>query len=285
MSTTIFFILIALIIFFLLLRLARVSKPPVRTNGRIEIENAEEHGLKNIYVYQGDQLQISDEDISSTLEKRFPYYISLTSELKEIFVRRLRRFMSLKTFIIPENKTYKDVPILMSATAVQLTFGLKEFELPWYQYIRIHAEEYFANDPNALRVLAGHVESNIITIAWNQFLKGIEDDKDGVNVGLHEMAHALYYQHVIVNKNKKNGFIKELSDVMEESEDIYTLKHKHQVLYSENAYKNLQEFWAESIEIFFERPQAMQICYPELFESLKELLNQDPLNKTNPLLS
>ena len=193
--------------------------------------------------------------------------------------------MSLKTFIIPETKTYKDVPILMSATAVQLTFGLKEFELPWYQYIRIHSEEYFANDPNALRVLAGHVENNIITIAWNQFLKGIEDDHDGVNVGLHEMAHALYYQHAIINKSKNNGFNKELSEVMEESEDIYTLKHKHQILYSDNAYKNLQEFWAESIELFFERPQAMQICYPELFESLKELLNQDPLNKTNPLLS
>lgn len=284
MNTTVIFILIALVIFYLLLKLARFSKPPVRTNSRVEIES-EDSGVKNIFVYQGNQLDINDEDIRATLEKRFPYYISLTSELKEIFVRRLRRFMSLKTFIIPENKTYKDVPILMSATAVQLTFGLKEFELPWYQYIRIHAEEYFANDPNALRVLAGHVESNIITIAWNQFLKGIEDDKDGVNVGLHEMAHALYYQHVIVNKSKKTGFVKELSEVMEESEDIYTLKHKHQVLYSDNAYKNLQEFWAESIEIFFERPHAMQICYPELFESLKELLNQDPLNKTNPILS
>jgi len=278
------FILIAAVIFFLLIKLARVSKPPVHTNKRIEIENGE-NGTKSIYVYQGNQLDISDADIKTALEKRFPYYVSLTHDLKQVFEKRVRRFMTLKTFIIPESKTYKDVPILMSATAVQLTFGLKEFELPWYQYIRIHPEEYFANDPNALRVLAGHVENNIITIAWNQFLKGIEDDRDGVNVGLHEMAHALYYQHVIVNKSRKNGFIKELSDVMEESEDIYTLKHKHQVLYSDNAYKNLQEFWAESIEIFFERPHAMQICYPELFESLKELLNQDPLNKTNPLLS
>ena len=154
------------------MKLARVSKPPVRSNKRLEVDN-EDSGIKNIYVYQGDQLDITDNDIKSTLEKRFPYYISLSADLKEIFEKRLRRFMSLKTFIIPETKTYKDVPILMSATAVQLTFGLKEFELPWYQYIRIHSEEYFANDPNALRVLAGHVENNIITIAWNQFLKTV----------------------------------------------------------------------------------------------------------------
>lgn len=238
-----------------------------------------------IYIYDGEQLAIDNSDVRNILLKRFPYYQPLAPELKLVFENRIKRFIASKSFIIPGDKTYKEVPVLLAAAAIQLTFGLKEFELPWFRYIRIHSEEYFADDPNVLRVLAGHVEQNIITVAWNHFLKGIEDDHDGVNVGLHEMAHALYYQHVIAHKGKKKVFIQELSEVMEESEEIYTLKHKYKVLYSEYAYKNLQEFWAESIEIFFERPEAMKICYPELFENLKELLNQDPLNKTNPLLS
>ncbi|MEP6846498.1 MAG: zinc-dependent peptidase, partial [Panacibacter sp.] len=176
-----------------------------------------------------------------------------------------------------------EVPVLLSASAVQLTFGLDDFELPWFRYIRVHPEEYFANDPHAIRVLAGHVEENTITVAWNHFLKGICDNYDGVNVGLHEMAHALYYQHVIASK--KEPFIKELSVVMEESEEIYELKNKYRVLYSDYAYKNLQEFWAESIELFFEKPQALKTCYPDLYKTLCELLNQDTLNKTNPLLT
>jgi Mlc titration factor MtfA (ptsG expression regulator) len=278
------FIFIGIVIFLLLLQLSRILKPSSRIPPKKEIP-AGETGLKDIYIYNGQELEIGDEDINKILAKRFPYYISLSPEMKQAFEKRVKKFITLKTFVIPGTEAYKDVPVLLSAAAVQLTFGLREFELPWFQYIRIHAEEYFADDPNALRVLAGHVENNIITVAWNHFLKGIEDDHDGVNVGLHEMAHALYYQQVIVNKSKKNEFIKELSEVMEESEDIYALKHKHKILYSDNAYKNLQEFWAESIELFFERPEAMKICYPELFENLKELLNQDPLNKSNPVLA
>jgi len=278
-----FFVLLGAVIFLLLLKLSRIFKSPFKSaKTEIVVDETEE---KKIYIYDGQQLAITDEEIRAILQKRYLYYISLSPELKQAFEKRVKRFIATKSFIIPGNETYKEVPVLLSAAAVQLTFGLQQFELPWFQYIRIHPEEYFADDPNALRVLAGHVESNMITVAWNHFLKGIEDDHDGVNVGLHEMAHALYYQQVIINKGKKNVFIKELSEVMEESEDIYALKHKHKILYSDNAYKNLQEFWAESIELFFERPEAMKICYPELFENLKELLNQDPLNKTNPLLS
>jgi MtfA peptidase len=283
MEPVVFFILLGAVIFLLLLKLSRVFKSPIKSaKTEIVVDEAE---AKNIYIYDGEQLAITEEDIRTILLKRYPYYIPLSPELKQAFEKRVKRFIATKSFIIPANETYREVPVLLAAAAVQLTFGLQQFELPWFQYIRIHQEEYFADDPDALRVLAGHVESNIITVAWNHFLKGIEDNYDGVNVGLHEMAHALYYQQVIINKNKKNVFIKELSEVMEESEDIYALKHKHKILYSDNAYKNLQEFWAESIELFFERPEAMKICYPELFENLKELLNQDPLNKTNPLLS
>lgn len=237
-----------------------------------------------MYVYDGRRIKLSDAELTGILLKRFPYYVQLLPELKAVFEKRVKRFMTVKLFIIPVSQTYKEVPVLLSAAAVQLTFGLQEFELPWFRYIRIHEEEYFADDPHALRVLAGHVEDNVITVAWNHFLKGIADDKDGANVGLHEMAHALYYQHVIAHNGRRKGFIKELSDVMEESEEIYTLKHHYKMLYSDYAYKNLQEFWAESVELFFEKPASLQDYYPDLFENLKELLNQDPLNKTNPLL-
>ncbi|MBG9375697.1 zinc-dependent peptidase [Panacibacter sp. DH6] len=236
------------------------------------------------YVYDGRRIKLHKAELTAILLKRFPYYAHLLPQLKHVFENRVQRFIAVKSFIIPGSQAYKEVPVLLSAAAVQLTFGLQEFELPWFRYIRVHAEEYFADDPHALRVLAGHVEENVITVAWNHFLKGIADDRDGANVGLHEMAHALYYQHVIAHNGKRKGFIKELSDVMEESEEIYTLRHNYNVLYSDYAYKNLQEFWAESIELFFEKPEALQEHYPELFDNLKELLNQDPLNKTNPLL-
>jgi MtfA peptidase len=50
-------------------------------------------------------------------------------------------------------------------------------------------------------------------------------------------------------------------------------------LYSEYALRNFQEFWAESIELFFEKPAAMKAAYPQLYNAMQSLLNQDPFNK------
>ena len=55
-------------------------------------------------------------------------------------------------------------------------------------------------------------------------------------------------------------------------------------LYSPYADTDLQEFWAESVELFFEKPAELMNHYQEVYESMKLLLNQDPLNKANPLL-
>ena len=50
-------------------------------------------------------------------------------------------------------------------------------------------------------------------------------------------------------------------------------------IYTDYAKRNFQEFWAESVEIFFERPFEMKNTYLLLYESISDLLKQDPANK------
>lgn len=57
-----------------------------------------------------------------------------------------------------------------------------------------------------------------------------------------------------------------------------------QNLYSAYADTNVQEFWAESVELFFEKPLALSEHYPNVFEAMKWLLNQNPLAPEYPLL-
>ena len=52
--------------------------------------------------------------------------------------------MQKKIFIIKDDKGLREMPVLISASAVALTFGLKDFRLPFYKYIRIYPEEYVA---------------------------------------------------------------------------------------------------------------------------------------------
>lgn len=175
------------------------------------------------------------------------------------------------------------MPVLVSASAVQLTFGLKHYRLPFYKYIRIYPEEYIAG--HSFNVLVGTVQGNTITIAWNHLLKGNENPTDGSNVGLHEMSHALYIQKMVIEEKYARKFAVQYNDLLTEC----TLASKTEIqgmqnLYSAYADTNVQEFWAESVELFFEKPLALSEHYPNVFEAMKWLLNQNPLAPEYPLL-
>jgi len=192
--------------------------------------------------------------------------------------------MSKKVFIIKDDEGFKEMPVLTSAAAVQLTFGLKQYHLPFYKYIRIYPEEYFS-DHAFFTVLAGNVQQNIISVAWNHLLEGYTNFEDGSNVGLHEMSHALYIQKMIIEEGYAKKFCRNYKWLEAQCSEAYKIEvngEKH--LYSDYAGTNLQEFWAESIELFFEKPVELKINHPKVFEAMKLLLNQDPLRSDCPVL-
>jgi MtfA peptidase len=234
-------------------------------------------------IYNGETNGIGLNEIEFILEKRYPYYSSLEPNLKEKFLARTQSFMRDKIFIIKNNEGYREMPVLVSASAIQLTFGLNDYLLPFYRYIRIYPKEYIGDD--FLKVLAGNVQKNIITIAWNQFLIGNENLTDGSNVGLHEMSHALYFQKVIIDGNYAKDFCRSYDHLLSACKDAYqTEMTGRKNLYSAYADSDLQEFWAESVEIFFEKPTEMHSQYPYVYDAMKALLNQEPLNKEYPFI-
>ena len=93
----------------------------------------------------------------------------------------------------------------------------------------------------------------------------------------------LYIIKTWLLKKRKNYSKKHFNEVLEQGRKIFALRNKQPSVFNDYAYKNLQEFWAESVEMFFEKPEVMQIACNELFVVLKQLLQQDTLNKSNPL--
>jgi Mlc titration factor MtfA (ptsG expression regulator) len=130
--------------------------------------------------------------------------------------------------------------------------------------------------------LEGNVSGHSINLSWKHFLDGYANPKDGQNVGLHELAHALYYQTFEVEENIDRNFRSCYDDFNTFGNKAYnTEKTVAGGLYSEYAEKNFQEFWAESVEIFFEKPVEMRSHYPQLYQAMKEMLNQDPVLKAH----
>ena len=98
------------------------------------------------------------------------------------------------------------MPILISAAAIMLSFGLNNYLLPHFKFIHIFPAEFIGVNP-FLRVLAGNVSGRSIRISWKHFLEGYQFPNDGENVGLHEMAHAYYFQNFETSKNPDENFV------------------------------------------------------------------------------
>jgi Mlc titration factor MtfA (ptsG expression regulator) len=227
-------------------------------------------------TYYGEELNFSDKEIAEVLHKRFEYYSKLSQPERKRFVERLQLFMADKIFKIHCNPGFKEMPILISAAAVQLTFGLRKYLLPNFKFIHVYPHEFVGVHPS-IRVLEGNVSSHSINFSWKHFLEGYKNPTDGQNVGLHELAHALYYQTFVAEESVDNNFRDTFDEFNITGNKVFNQElMPGNGMYSEYALKNFQEFWAESMEIFFEKPHQLKNMYPALYTSLVELLNQDP---------
>ena len=238
---------------------------------------------KAFHVYYGDELHFRNDELMAILNKRFAYFTTLTPLLQARFLQRLKQFISNKTFKIHGKDAYKEMPVLFSAAAIQLTFGLEKFLLPHFEFIHFYPEAFMRIEPT-ICFLEGNVSGHAINLSWKHFLAGYSDGTDGQNVGLHELAHALYYQAFVIGDNIDPDFKTVYDNFIVDANKAYDAeKTLPGSLYSDYAVKNFQEFWAESIEIFFEKPRQMKLTYPKLFSVLCDLLNQDPENKISPI--
>jgi len=205
-----------------------------------------------------------------------PYYKSLTNEGQARFMRRTIEFMGSKNFQYIDVEQEEMMPLLISAAAVQLTFGLKNYMLDYFNTIYVLRDNYrygLYNMP-----FQGHVSEDGIYLSWNNFIKEYNDYSDGQNVGLHELAHALTY----VNFNAEDGvdevFHDKFKDFSKVARPLFErMQAGESNLLDKYAATNYEEFWAVSVETFFERPEEFRKQLPGLYFALCHLLNQDPL--------
>ena len=206
------------------------------------------------------------------------YYNDLPDAGKIRFLKRVHYFKCKKVFHFIDIEEKPEMPVLISAAAVQLMFGLRSYLLPFFKDIYITADAYSTKD--AKEKFIGHVSPDGIYLSWKHFLEGFNDSKDGVNVALHEMAHALQRQNFMKDYGIDSEFINDFSKYTRQTGPVFiqALLQRGSILRN-YAFTNFQEFWAVSVEAFFEMPGELKKRLPQLYNSLCDVLNQDPLTK------
>src|ERR1700748_3705870 len=76
-------------------------------------------------------------DFDQLLARYNPYYRRLSGEGRDRFLKRVLVFMEYKKFEYIDIQGEERMPLLISAAAVQLTFGLESFLLAYFRTIYI----------------------------------------------------------------------------------------------------------------------------------------------------
>jgi Mlc titration factor MtfA (ptsG expression regulator) len=213
----------------------------------------------------------------SIVSNHLKYYNRLNLEEQRKFLFRTYQFQHSKNFHYIEVEQTAEMPILVSAVAVQLTFGLEKFKLNYFDDIFILRDDYHYGFYS--RPFMGHVDQSGIYLSWDNFVKGMSGQTPNCNVGLHEMGHALAYVNFVTQTEEDKHFKKEFHNFSKVARPIFTaMQGGAKNLLGDYAATNYHEFWAVAIELFFENSVQFRHELPELYEAMSRVLNQDPLS-------
>lgn len=121
-----------------------------------------------------------------------------------------------------------------------------------------------------------------MVLAWDAVQSGAADPSDAKNVVLHEFAHQLDYENLAADGTPglatreqqtswRNVMRTEFASLRAaEDTGIPTLLDTYGAT-------NPAEFFAVSVEAFFERPAALRSAHPRLYTELQRYFNQNPI--------
>lgn len=215
---------------------------------------------------------------TNLLKQKNPYFKNLSPDAQEIFISRVFKFMETKAFIGREGLVITDeIRVLVSAAAVQLTFGLKDYTITHLHTINVFPRIFFSKFLNT-NLKGLNTQSGVLSLSWNDFKEGYAVENDRINLGLHELAHALN-----IDLDEEGNYDEHFSVYFEQwstvaQDDYINLKEKKKTFLRSYGGTNMHEFFAVCVEHFFEAPAEFKKELPLLYNFLMLMLNQDPLN-------
>lgn len=207
--------------------------------------------------------------------QRISYYKSLSQKQRSRFLYRVFN-LSNEIKIIGRKgfEITNEVRLIVLAAFVQITFGFKNYNLPKFKTVLVYPESY--QNPFTGRMHDGEVNPRgAIVLTWSKLAKGYANDSDSINLGLHELAHALM---LVINDESfcEDGVDAEMKRFVEISKvEIERLQSGQRSIFRNYAGTNTSEFFAVAVEHFFENPQELMEANPALYRSLMRLLKQD----------
>ena len=211
------------------------------------------------------------------LDERSTHFDRLPQPLRERFERDVAVFLDEKAITGVGIQAREDLRLLVAASAITLSVGWPDHEWDALTEVLLYPDD-FDRDYNfggEERVGEAHAWGTVILSA-PALEESFEDPEDGYHVGLHEFAHLLDLQ-----LGEFDGVPASLSETRSRQwaalvpQEMERIREDQSVLDDYGA-ESPAEFFAVSVETFFELPGELRDGHPALYEILSEYFAQDP---------
>lgn len=226
------------------------------------------------------------EPLRAVLEEKVSYYRALSPEERRRFEDEVRFFLDEQVITGPRGAPLDErLRVLVAASAVIVVFGRPGFRYPKLRDVVVYDEAFDEEyrEGQAKHILGMVHGQGPILFSARALEQGFANERDGLNVGLHEFAHVLDFEtgHADgVPSLMPWGAVRPWVALMHD--EARRVETRRSIL-RRYAASHEAEFFAVATEAFFERPRAMKEKHPELYALLVETFGQDPASSLSSL--
>ncbi|MEW4923681.1 zinc-dependent peptidase [Algibacter sp. 2305UL17-15] len=210
------------------------------------------------------------------LKAQFSFYNRLNEKHQTYFRHRVATFIKRKKFIGKEGFVVtEEAKVLISATAIMLTFGFRNYIIEYIKTIIIYPTAYYSRFSKASHKGEFNPRLKTLVLSWDNFIEGHRIKNDKLNLGIHEFAHAIHFNSIKQEDINAILFVdtfNELRTMLSSNEQL-----KRDLVASEfirsYAFTNDSELLAVIIETFIESPKTFKKLFPEIYGKVKQMLN------------
>lgn len=209
----------------------------------------------------------------------YPFYRNFSFRRKRRFEKRVKDFLNSFEYELRGNmRLTEEVRAVIGGSAARISMYLPEEAFNYYNYIVLYPAPYHSRFTGRNHKGEVNPGARTIVFAWSSVLEGMNRHDDGLNLLMHEYAHALYFEHKLMGEEYEIFNEEAFKRVMQQAElEIEKIRAGQPHLLRKYAATNLEEFFAVAVENFFERSAQFKKELPELYGTLVLLLRQDPV--------
>ncbi|WP_420604293.1 zinc-dependent peptidase [Flagellimonas sp.] len=205
-------------------------------------------------------------------------YQQFNAEQRRTFLERFAWFKSKKKFVFYNGITNEgQIKAYVSASAALLTMGIRDFRFERsISRVIIYPNKYYSRIRKNHHIGEYNPNLKILVFSAEDLENGFRIPNDNINLGIHEVAHALMFE----TRNKSTWEARRFKVGLARIKKLYNQADFQENLADSTYFRaygktNFYEFFAVTMENFIESPTEFSKNFPDLYDTLRRMLNFD----------